>query len=145
MISCHSRRYSWGVGGVPQFWFLLSFGQGRVSQHPRLLLQGCLAIPSAGWSHFPDWNNRGPALLLRAQDFPCKAQARPQDSSVCQFGHEGCSHSVFGRLSPGKQSCVARSLHSLVAHHQVTHKFKVIWVLTDESHGRNTKELTKPG
>lgn len=31
-----------------------------------------------------------------------------------------------GELGPGKQSCVATVLHSLVTQHQVTHKFNVI-------------------
>lgn len=79
---------------------------------------------------------------------PCcsalQALGQPAGLGACQFGHEGCCNSLFGTLSPGKQSCVARFLHSLVAHHQVTHKFNVIWVfLTDESHGKNTKELIK--
>lgn len=100
-----------------------------------------LALLSAKWGCFPGWNNRGPPLLLRA----LLAMGQPAGLGASQFGHEGCCNSLFGTLSPGKQSCVARFLHSLVAHHQVTHKFNVIWVfLTDESHGKNTKELIKP-
>ena len=75
---------------------------------------------------------------------PCRAWARSAGIQDLPVWSWGLSDSLFGKLGSGKQSCVARFLHSLVAHHQLTHKFNVIGVfLTDESHGKNTKELIK--